>query len=56
MFFNFIGLTLFFGIGILVANGAKIVANKGKKSKGDHSINGDGIALVRYLFICDFAK
>lgn len=34
MFFNFIGLTLFFGIGILVANGAKIVANKGKKSKG----------------------
>ena len=50
MFFNFIGLTLFFGIGILVANGAKIVANKGKKSKGD------GIALVRYLFICDFAK
>ena len=53
MFFNFIGLTLFFGIGILVANGAKIVANKGKK---DYSINGDGTALVRYLFICDFAK
>lgn len=34
MFFNFIGLMLFFGIGILVVNGVKIVVNKGKKSKG----------------------
>ncbi|MEI5993635.1 DNA-binding protein [Candidatus Enterococcus mansonii] len=33
MFFNFIGLTLFFSIGIIVANGVSLVATKGIKAK-----------------------
>ncbi|MBM7689066.1 DNA-binding protein [Enterococcus ureilyticus] len=33
MFVNFIGLTLFFGIGILVANGVSLIAAKGRNTK-----------------------
>lgn len=33
MFLNFIGLTLFFGIGILVANGLSLMITKGKTLK-----------------------
>ncbi len=34
MFLNFVGLTLYFGIGILLANGLSLIARKGKNSKG----------------------
>ncbi|WP_375179650.1 hypothetical protein [Enterococcus rotai] len=33
MFLNFIGLTLFFGIGILLANGISFMVTKGKNVK-----------------------
>ncbi|MEI5990853.1 hypothetical protein A5881_002358 [Enterococcus termitis] len=34
MFLNFVGLTLYFGIGILLANCISLIARKGKNSKG----------------------